>query len=90
MREMHSLKFNNRELAIIGKMLEDIQQEHPKIGEVTSVDREGALFFMSTRELHPECDMYHPIWINTDFVIDTKNNRWGTYKTKEIKVYSWN
>ena len=46
MLEMHSLKFNNTELAVIGKMLEDIQQNHPKILEVTSVDREGTLFLM--------------------------------------------
>lgn len=89
MLQMHSLKFNNTELAIIGRMLEDIQQKHPKILEVTSVDRKGAFFFVETRELHPECDMYHPVWIQTNFVIDTKNNKWGTYKEVMTKVYSW-
>ena len=86
---MHSLKFNSTELDKIGRMLEDIQQKHPKILEVTSVDREGALFLMKTRELHPECDMYHPVSIDTNFVIDTKNNKWGTFKEITTKVYSW-
>ena len=89
MLEMHSLKFNSAELSVIGKMLEDIQQKHPKILEVTSVDREGALFFVKTKELHPECDMYHPVRIDANFVIDTKNNKWGTYKEVMTKVYSW-
>ena len=86
---MHSLKFNSTELAIIGRMLEDIQQKHPDILEVTSVDREGSLFFVDTREMDPRSDMYHLVGIHTNFVIDTKNNKWGTYKEKVIKEYSW-
>lgn len=80
MLQMHSLKFNNIELAVIGRILEDIQQKHPKILEVTSVDREGTLFFIEAKELDPRCDMYHPIRIDANFVIDTKNNKWGTFK----------
>lgn len=89
MLEMHSLKFNSTELAVIGRMLEDIQQKHPDILEVTSVDREGALFFVETREMDSRSDMYHPVGIHTNFVIDTKNNKWGTYEEKVIKEYSW-
>ena len=44
---------------------------------------------METKELDPRCDMYHPVWIDANFVIDTKNNKWGTFKEVMTKVYSW-
>ena len=86
------LCFNDLELNKISKILNDISQKYNHwIFEVISVDREGlSLLLLKTRALKREsCGMYYPSGLHTNFVIDIKNNKWGTFKEITTKVYSW-
>lgn len=85
------LCFDDIELNRISKIIADISQKYYNwILEVISVDREDSLLFIKTRALKREsCGMYYPSGIYTNFVIDIKNNKWGTFKEITTKVYSW-
>ena len=83
------LCFDDTELKRISKIITDISQKYyPWILEVISVDREDSLLFIKTRALKREsCGMYYPNWMHPNFVIDTKNNKWGTFKEMNSKKF---
>ncbi len=93
MREIKfRLCFDDTELDRISKIINDISQTYyPWILEVISVDSEDSLLFIETRALELEsCGMFYPNGASPNFVIDTKNNKWGTFKEmKPRKVYHW-
>ena len=90
MRRIHrEIRYTPKALSIIEKHLDEIIKRHDDILEIDCVFKEKSLLFIVVDEMDPRSDMYCPHRITTRFVIDTKNNKWGTYEKKENKVYSW-
>ena len=90
MRRVHrELRYTPKTLGKIENFLDEIIKRHQDILEVDCVYKEKFLLFIIVDEMDPRSDMYCPHRITTRFIIDTKNNKWGTYEKKEIKSYSW-